>query len=105
MPLSLTTSKLMLACWAQVWAAVRIAFSQVAVDHLLLKVANRLLVTPPAVRTVPSGTKLMVMSSGCVQALLLALTVMLPPLALKLLLPPSRPPTPPTTPPTTPRPD
>src|SRR6266851_3968284 len=65
-PLSGMTVKLRLACWAQTCAARRIWFSQVVVDHLALKVANRLLLTPP--RLVPSGTKLMVTSWGFGQA-------------------------------------
>src|SRR5579871_1139723 len=60
----------MLACCAQVWAAVKIAFSHLDVVHLLLKVLNRLLLVPPEFMTVPSGTKLMVTTCGCGQALL-----------------------------------
>src|SRR5262245_19433835 len=71
-PLSVTTVKLMLAYWAQVWAALTIAFCQVAAEpNLALNLANRLLVTVPPVPydiTVPSGTKLRVIISGWGQA-------------------------------------
>src|SRR5262249_22034766 len=57
---------------AQVWAALRMTFSQAEAEpNLALKVENRLLVMKPALfwpRTVPSGTKLRVTSCGLGQA-------------------------------------
>ena len=57
----------MLVCCAQTWAALRIWFCQAAAEpNLALKVLNRLLVIVAAggrADGVPSGTKLMVISS------------------------------------------
>ena len=61
----------MFVCWAQAWAALRIWFCHWPASlGLLLNVEKRLLPTPP--KSVPSGMKLMVMTSGLGQALPLA---------------------------------
>src|SRR5262249_19921409 len=54
-------------CCAHTCAARRICACQTDVDHLALKVAKRLLETPP--KLVPSGSKLIVTRLGCGQAL------------------------------------
>ena len=67
-PSSGTTTKLMLVCLAQVWAAWRnCCCHRPARPGLLLNVLWRLLTGPPML--VPSGMKLMVMTSGFIQAL------------------------------------
>src|SRR5687767_9789016 len=58
----------MLVCWAQLWAAFKTWFCQLAADPKRgLKEDIKLLAGPP--RLVPSGWKLSVINSGCAHRL------------------------------------
>src|SRR5262249_25157787 len=61
-PLSEIIWKLRLVCWAPTWAALVIWLVQLAWDPRAVDAENGLLVAPP--RLVPSGTRLIVTSSG-----------------------------------------